>query len=163
MGRGAAVAAIVVAALTMASTASPWSRQATLEQRARTLTGLRTPIVCETALEHAQGVKAGGTGYYGFTLATSPRLVVLAPSVCRQLRTADLETTAFAFGVWVLAHELGHVVRDTNDETVAECYAMDRWVQLAARLGLTAPTPDQVARVAAGHDALPSRYRRACS
>ncbi len=155
--------AIVAAALTMASTASPWSRQATLEQRATTLTGLRTPIVCETAFEHAQGVKAGGTAYYGFTLATSPRLVVLAPSVCRLLRTADRETPAFAFAVWVLAHELGHVVRDTNDETVAECYAMERWTQLAARLGLAAPTPDQVARVAAGHDALPARYRRACS
>jgi hypothetical protein len=163
VGRGAAVVAIVAAALTMASTASPWSRQASLEQRATTLTGLQTPIVCETALEHAQGVKAGGTAYYGFTLATSPRLVVLAPSVCRLLRTADRETPAFAFAVWVLAHELGHVVRDTNDETVAECYAMERWTQLAARLGLAAPTPDQVARVAAGHDALPARYRRACS
>lgn len=163
VGKGAAVVAIVAAALTMASTASPWSRQATLEQRARTLTGLRTPIVCETALEHAQGVKAGGTAYYGFTLATSPRLVALAPSVCRSLRVADLQSPAFAFAVWVLAHELGHVVRDTNDETVAECYAMDRWAQLAARLGLAAPTPDQVARVAAGHDALPARYRRACS
>ena len=117
VGRGAAVVAIVAAALTMASTASPWSRQAMLEQRAATLTGLRAPIVCETAFEHAQGVKAGGTAYYGFTLTTSPRLVVLAPSVCRLLRTADRETPAFAFAVWVLAHELGHVVRATNDET----------------------------------------------
>ena len=160
--KGAAIVAIVAAALTMASTASPMNGQATLEGRATTLTGLRTPIVCETALEHAEGVKASGTAYYGFTLATSPRLVVLAPSVCRPLRTAGRETPAFAFAVWVLAHELGHVVRDTNDETVAECYAMERSTQLAARLGLAAPTPDQVARVAAGHDALPARYRRAC-
>ena len=150
-------------ALTMASAASPWSRQATLEQRATKLTGLRTPIVCETALEHAQGVKAGGTGYYGFTLATSPRLVVLAPSGCRSLRTADPESPAFAFAVWVLAHELGHVVRDTNDETAAECYAMARWGDLAIRMGVPQLTSEQIARVSAAHDALPARYRRGCS
>lgn len=134
-----------------------------LEQRAATLTGLRTPIVCETAHEHAQGVKAGGSAYHGFTLATRPGLVVLAPFVCRLLRAGDRETPAFAFAVWVLAHELGHVVRDTSDETAAECYAMERWSQLAARLGLSAPSPDQVARVRAAHDALPARYRGACS
>jgi hypothetical protein len=154
--------AVVAAALTMASTASPWSRQATLERHAATFTGLRAPIVCETALEHAQGVKAGGTAYYGFTLATSPRLVVLAPSVCRSLRTADRKSPAFAFAVWVLAHELGHVVRDTNDETAAECYAMERWTELASRLGASQLTPEQVARVNAAHASLPAKYTRAC-
>jgi hypothetical protein len=163
VGRGAAVVAVVAAALTMASTASPWSRQAALEQRATTLTGLRTPIVCETAYEHAQGVKAGRTAYHGFTLATSPRLVVLAPSICRSLRLADLESPAFAFAVWVLAHELGHVVRDTNDETAAECYAMERWTELAARMGVSQLTSEQLARVRDAHDALPARYRRGCS
>jgi hypothetical protein len=154
--------AVIVAALTMASTASPWSRQATLEQHATTLTGLRTPIVCETAFEHAQGVKAGRTAYYGFTLATHPRLVVLAPSVCRSLRAADRKSPAYAFAVWVLAHELGHVARDTNDETAAECYAMDHWVELASSLGVSQLTSEQIARVTAAHEALPARYRRAC-
>ena len=146
----------------MATTASPWSRQATLEQRAAALTGLRTPIVCETTLEHAQGVKAGKTAYYGFTLATSPRLVVLAPSICRSLRTGRLDSPAFAFAVWVLAHELGHAVRATNDETAAECYAMERWAELALRLGVPRLTSEQIARVSAAHEALPARYRRGC-
>ena len=163
MGRCAAVVAAIAMALTMASAASPWSRQTTLEQRATKLTGLRTPIVCETAVEHAQGVKASRTGYNGFTLATSPRLVVLAPFVCRSLRTSDPESPAFAWAVWVLAHELGHVVRDTNDETAAECYAMARWGDLAIRMGAPRLTSDQIARVSAAHDALPSRYRLSCS
>jgi hypothetical protein len=160
LGKGAAVAAITVAALAFVGSALGWSRQAALERHATALTGLRPSIVCETGFEHRQGVKAGGTEYLGFTSGT--RLIVLAPGICRSLASRDVSSTGFAFATWVLAHELGHVVNKTTDETVAECYALQHWRQLAAALGLREPSAAQVARVAAAHDRLPIAYRGAC-
>lgn len=160
MGKGLTVAAIAVTALAFVGTATGWSRQAALERSAAELTGGRPSVVCETAFEHAQGVKAGGTEYLGFTRGT--RLVVLAPRVCRALAVRDLTSTDFAHATWVLAHELGHVVNGTTDETAAECYALAHWRELAARLGLERPTASQKARVTAAHDHLPVSYRGRC-
>lgn len=162
MGKVVIVIATFAAALTCISTASPWSRQASLEQKAAELTGLKPAIVCETKFEHSQGVKAGNTVYFGFTLATHPGLVVLSPSICRSLARRELASTGFALAVYVLAHELGHVERDTTGETAAECYALDHWRSLGALFGLDAPTESQVARVASAHDRLPPRYRGPC-
>jgi hypothetical protein len=162
VGKTAVVVAIFAAAFTFIGTASPWSRQASLEQKATALTSMRPAIVCETPLEHTQGVKAGKTVYYGFTLATHPKLVVLSPSICRSLAKRDLSSPDFALAVYVLAHELGHVVRDTTNETAAECYALEHWRSLGTLFGLSAPTESQVATVAAAHDRLPLRYRGAC-
>jgi hypothetical protein len=160
LGKGAVVAAVAVAALAFVSTATAWSRQAALERHATELTGLRPSVVCETAFEHRQGVRAGGTEYLGFTSGT--RLVVLAPGICRSLASRDVLSTGFALATWVLAHELGHVVNRTTDETAAECYALEHWRQLAAALGLRLPSAAQEARVAAAHDRLPAAYRGVC-
>jgi hypothetical protein len=162
MGKAGAAVAIVAAALTLTGTASPWSRQPSFELQAAALTGLRPAIVCETAFEHSEGVKAGRIAYYGFTLRTRPALVALAPSICRALQARAVGSTDFAFATWVLAHELGHVVMRTKDETAAECYAMERWRALAALFGVASPTPEQAARVSTAHDRLPDRYQGAC-
>ena len=163
MGKVVIVVATFAAALTFIGTASPWTRQSSLEHKAAELTGLKPAIVCETKFEHLQGVKAGKTGYYGFTLATHPGLVVLSPSICRSLARRELASPEFALAVYVLAHELGHVERDTTDETTAECYALDHWRSLGALFGFDEPTASQAARVAAAHDRLPLDYRGPCS
>jgi hypothetical protein len=160
MGRGGAVAAIAVVALVFVGTATGWTRQAGLERRAMQLTGLRPSIVCETAFEHAEGVKAGKTEYLGFTRGT--RLVVLSPDTCRSVSASHIATPRFALATWVLAHELGHVVNGTTNETAAECYALAHWRKLAGLLGLTRPSPAQEERVAAAHDRLPPAYREGC-
>ena len=102
---------MLAVALTITGTANPWSRQLPLESEAAELTGAGPVIVCETWVEHEQGVRAGKTSYYGFTMMTRPKLVVISPFICRSLRQRKLDSAEFAHAVFVFAHELGHVAR----------------------------------------------------
>ena len=154
---------MLAVALTITGTANPWSRQLPLEAEAAELTGAGPVIVCETSVEHEQGVRAGKTSYYGFTMMTRPKLVVISPFICRSLRQRKLDSAEFAHAVFVFAHELGHVARDTKDETAAECYALKNWRRLGVLLGLGKPTPEQESAVARAHERLPLRYRGTCS
>ena len=79
-------------------------------------------------------MKAGKTGYYGFTLATHPGLVVLSPSICRSLARRELASPEFALAVYVLAHELDMSRETRADQTTAECYALDHWRSLGSTL-----------------------------
>ena len=154
---------MLAVALTITGTANPWSRQPPLETEAAQLTGATPVIVCETSVEHEQGVKAGKTSYYGFTMMTRPKLVALSPLICRSLRQRRLDSAEFAHAVFVFAHELGHVARDTKNETAAECYALDNWRRLGVLLGLGKPTLEQESAVASAHERLPLRYRGTCA
>ena len=55
MGKVVIVVATFAAALTFIGTASPWSRQSSLEHKAAELTGLKPAIVCETKLSTRRG------------------------------------------------------------------------------------------------------------
>jgi hypothetical protein len=156
-------AALLAVALTITGTANPWSRRPPLEAEAAELTGAAPVIVCETSVEHEQGVMAGKTSYYGFTMMTRPKLVVFAPFICQSLRQRKLDSAEFAHAVFVFAHELGHVALDTKDETAAECYALDNWRRLGVLLGLGKPTPEQESAVSRAHERLPLRYRGTCT
>ena len=154
---------MLAVALTITGTANPWSRQLPLESEAAEITGAGPVVVCETSAEHDQGVRAGKTPYYGFTMMTRPKLVVVSPFICRSLRQRKLDSAEFAHAVFVFAHELGHVAGDTKDETVAECYALKNWRRLGVLLGLGKPTPEQESAVARAHERLPLRYRGTCT
>jgi hypothetical protein len=154
---------VLAAALTITGTANPWSRRPPLQAVAAQFTGVAPVIVCETSVEHEQGVRAGKTPYYGFTMMTRPKLVVLSPLICRSLRQRKLDSVELAHAVFVFAHELGHVAQDTKDETAAECYALDNWRRLGVLLGLGEPTAEQESAVARAHERLPLRYRGTCA
>jgi hypothetical protein len=154
---------VLAVALTITGTANSWSRQLPFEAEAAELTGAAPVIVCETSVEHEQGVRAGKTPYYGFTMMTRPKLVVFSPLICQSLRQRKLDSAEFAHAVFVFAHELGHVALDSKDETAAECYALKNWRRLGVLFGLRKPTPGQESAVARAHERLPLRYRGTCS
>ena len=75
----------------------------------------------------------------------------LSPEVCRDLvgiAYGNARTGAnAAFGLTVLAHEATHLREDSGTEAVTECFAMQRDVEAAAKLGLTDAEARSLARL----------------
>jgi hypothetical protein len=99
---------------------------------------------------------------WGFTAWTSgPDGVYLDPATCTGIRMAIADPTGLTFegtsdwrwyvarGIEVLAHESGHVVFATWDETLAECWGVAHWRALMLALGIPPDVRGRAVHVAA--------------
>ena len=157
------VAAVLIVALTFVSATSAYSQPPALEAVGYAVTGEHFQVFCQTVKDQDAFAQEWGNQPRGTTFVDIGR-IELAPDVCtafRFPRQVAKWSDAYVYAL-VFAHELGHALLRTYDETRAECYGLAHYVQVGRLLGMPPPTRAQKVAVLRAHAQLPAKYRGSC-
>lgn len=154
-----AVAAVLLLGI-LAGRAAAATEEPALEQ----LAGV-APVFCAGSTADWKTTAAANDNdpaAWGFTAwSEGPDGVYLDPATCTGIRMALADPTGRSFewttdwrwyvarGIEVLAHESGHVVFATWDETLAECWGIAHWRSLMLALGIPADVRGRAVHVPA--------------